>query len=54
MDKDPDRSMVIIGIDGASHPLVLRWLDEGSLPNIKGLLAKGSLSLLRSTNPPIT
>jgi predicted AlkP superfamily phosphohydrolase/phosphomutase len=46
--------MVIIGIDGASHPLVLRWMDEGSLPNIKGLLVKGSLSLLRSTNPPIT
>jgi predicted AlkP superfamily phosphohydrolase/phosphomutase len=49
-----DRRLVIVGIDGASHGLVKGWLDEGALPNMARLLERGSVSLLRSTVPPIT
>ncbi len=55
MTEDPSRRrLVIIGMDGASYPLVRTWLDEGGLPNLGRLVEGGSLSLLRSTNPPVT
>jgi predicted AlkP superfamily phosphohydrolase/phosphomutase len=46
--------VVIIGIDGAAHQLVRTWLEDGLLPHMEGLVGGGFLTVLRSTNPPIT
>ncbi len=43
---------LILGIDGASWPLVERWVAEGKLPNIGALLNSGVSGPLTSTTPP--
>lgn len=47
-------SVLIVGLDGATFDLMLPWIDEGQLPNLGSLLARGAWSRLESTIPPIT
>jgi predicted AlkP superfamily phosphohydrolase/phosphomutase len=42
---------LVIGIDGAPHPLIERWVAEGYLPNLAHLIRQGSFGVLRSTIP---
>lgn len=42
---------LVIGIDGAPHPLIERWAAAGQLPNLARLIQKGSFGVLRSTIP---
>lgn len=52
MGQTPDpRKLVVIGLDGAPFPLIERWCREGYLPNLAGLIARGSHGVLRSTMP---
>ena len=47
------RRVAVIGLDCADPGLVFgRWLDE--LPNIRGLVERGTWGPLRSVDPPIT
>jgi predicted AlkP superfamily phosphohydrolase/phosphomutase len=47
------RRVAVIGLDCAEPSLVFdRWLDE--LPNIRGLVERGTWGPLRSVDPPIT
>ena len=47
------RRVAVIGLDCAEPSLVFgRWLDE--LPNVRGLLERGTWGPLRSIDPPIT
>ena len=47
------RRVAVIGLDCADPKLVFdRWLDE--LPNIRGLVERGTWGPLRSVDPPIT
>ncbi len=46
--------MLIIGLDGADPALAARWMDEGTLPNLRALTRAGALLPLRSTMPPAT
>ena len=50
----PKNKVMIIGIDGATWNLVRPWAEEGSLPNIKGLMKDGYSGNLKSTMPPLT
>lgn len=43
--------LLVIGIDGAPHPLIQRWANEGYLPNLNRLIQRGSIGVLRSTIP---
>jgi predicted AlkP superfamily phosphohydrolase/phosphomutase len=43
--------LLVIGLDGASHALIQKWSKAGSLPNIRGLVERGSFGILRSTMP---
>lgn len=43
--------LLVIGIDGAPHPLIERWAAEGKLPNLARLIERGGLGVLRSTIP---
>ena len=45
------RKLVVIGLDGAPFPLIQRWCREGHLPNLAGLIERGSHGVLRSTMP---
>lgn len=47
-------SVLVVGLDGATFDLMLPWIDEGLLPNLGSLLARGAWSRLESTIPPIT
>lgn len=47
-------SVLILGLDGATFDLMLPWMDEGRLPNLRSLLERGAHSRLESTIPPIT
>ncbi|HEX7450605.1 MAG TPA: alkaline phosphatase family protein, partial [Pirellulales bacterium] len=46
--------VVILGLDGLDHGLTQRWLDEGKLPHLAALRAKGCFRPLASTLPPIS
>ena len=46
--------MLIIGLDGADPALAARWMEEGTLPNLRALAKAGALLPLRSTMPPAT
>lgn len=43
--------LLVIGIDGAPHPLIERWAAAGELPNLASLIERGGLGVLRSTIP---
>ena len=46
--------MLIIGLDGADPALVARWMEDGTLPNLRALARSGAMLPLRSTMPPAT
>jgi predicted AlkP superfamily phosphohydrolase/phosphomutase len=46
--------VLIIGLDGATWTVLKPWVDQGLLPNLARLMAKGSWGDLRSTVPPLT
>src|SRR5436305_13366626 len=50
----PRGKLVIIGVDGADAKLTARWMDEGKLPNLAKLRARGSFSPLLPTIPSQT
>jgi predicted AlkP superfamily phosphohydrolase/phosphomutase len=41
--------LLLIGLDAAELTLVREWIDDGSLPNLKSLRERGSLTPLRSS-----
>lgn len=45
---------VVIGIDGGTFDIILPFIEEGYLPNIKYLIDNGASGILKSTNPPFT
>jgi len=50
----PNERVLLIGLDGAPPDLIFKWADQGLLPNIAGLMAKGAYGPIRSTIPPMT
>jgi len=47
------QKLVILGFDGMDPKLVQRWMDEGKLPNIRNLAARGSgVRALGTTHSP--
>lgn len=46
--------VALFGIDGATFDLLVPWAEQGLLPNLASLLARGAHGPLRSTLPPIT
>lgn len=46
--------LLIIGLDGATLRLAEPWMDEGKLPVLAALRARGRCGVLRSTIPPAT
>ena len=46
------RRLVILGFDGVDPKLLSRWMDEGKLPKLRALAARGDFRPLGSTNPP--
>jgi predicted AlkP superfamily phosphohydrolase/phosphomutase len=51
LGRPPARS-IILGIDGMDLGLVRTFLAQGKLPQIARLLRTGSMSLLKTSNPP--
>lgn len=43
--------LLVIGIDGAPHPLIAKWAAAGELPNLARLIERGSFGVLNSTIP---
>ncbi len=43
---------VFLGIDGATLDLLLPWVEQGRLPNLRRVLGQGVHGTLRSTLPP--
>ena len=48
------RRLLIIGLDGATFDVILPWVEQGKLPNIAKLLARGTHGELKSTIPSMT
>ncbi len=46
--------LLIIGLDGASPQWIRQWTQSGDLPNLAGLIARGTFAPLLSTVPPIS
>jgi predicted AlkP superfamily phosphohydrolase/phosphomutase len=50
MTVNPDRpSVLMIGMDAAEVSLLQKWMDEGALPNLRALRARGVFGRLKST-----
>ncbi|MBM3289200.1 MAG: hypothetical protein FJY92_03530 [Candidatus Hydrogenedentes bacterium] len=45
---------LLIGLDGAEPSLCERWMDEGRLPSLAALRARGAYMPCRSVDPPVT
>lgn len=52
--SQPDYSVLVLGLDGATFDLMLPWIEQGHLPCLAELVSRGARSPLRSTIPPIT
>lgn len=48
------RRVFIVGLDGATFDVINPLIEEGYMPHLKKLLAKGAYGPLRSTVPPIS
>ena len=48
------RKVAVFGLDGITFDLLQPWLDEGRLPNLARLMAKGASGPLRSYIPPVS
>lgn len=46
------KRMMVLGVDGMDHSLVMQFIAEGRLPNCKRLMDMGSFSPLATSNPP--
>ncbi|RLD16522.1 MAG: hypothetical protein DRI22_01125, partial [Caldiserica bacterium] len=46
--------LIVFGIDGATFDLILPWIENGYLPNIKKAIERGVCGRLKSTIPPVT
>ncbi|MHB8172955.1 MAG: alkaline phosphatase family protein [Nitrospirota bacterium] len=46
--------IVVAGLDGATFRLLVPFVEEGLMPNLKALMDKGSWGSLMSTIPPLT
>ena len=46
--------LLLVGWDGATPPLLQRFVDAGRLPTVAKLIERGSFRHLRSTIPPVT
>jgi len=46
--------VLAIGLDGAPPKLIFKWAQMGLLPNLAGLMARGTYGFLKSTIPPMT
>ena len=46
--------VIVLGFDGLDPGLLQQYLRKGILPNIAGLIEKGSFKAMKSTNPPIS
>ena len=44
----PPTQVLVLGIDAANPTLVTRWAEDGTLPNIRSLLARGLVGETRS------
>lgn len=48
------KKVLVIGIDGADFNLIMPWIDEGVLPNLKSFFQKGTWGRLESCLPFVT
>ena len=46
--------MLLIGLDGATFDILCPMMDQGRMPNLKGMIERGASGVLMSTMPPIT
>jgi len=49
-----DNKLLVIGLDGGTFDLLLPWMKEGVLPNLKKIGEEGASGTLKSVLPPIT
>lgn len=47
--KEPNnQKLIVLGFDGATPSLLLKWVEEGELPNLKRIMETGAFGSLRS------
>jgi predicted AlkP superfamily phosphohydrolase/phosphomutase len=51
-DRSHGPRLLILGFDGVDPRLLSRWMEEGKLPRLAALAARGDYRPLASTNPP--
>jgi predicted AlkP superfamily phosphohydrolase/phosphomutase len=52
--KPAKRRAIMIGLDGTPCSLVVRFAEDGTMPNLKRLLAEGALKTMTTTIPEIS
>lgn len=52
--RESAHKVVVIGLDGGTWDLIDPWIEQGRLPVLEGLVARGTRGVLRSTTPPVS
>ncbi len=52
--KEKEKKVVVLGIDGVPCSLLKRFIDEGLMPNLAGLVKKGTLSNMTASIPEVS
>ena len=52
--KEKEKKVVVLGIDGVPCSLLKRFIDEGLMPNLAGLVKKGTLSGMTASIPEVS
>ncbi len=46
--------IIVLGLDGATFDVISPLIKEGVMPNLKRIMGKGALGILKSVIPPVT
>jgi len=50
----PSGRVFVLGLDGATFDLIMPWIQDGSLPNLKAYLERSAWGTLESVVPPMS
>ncbi|MFC2062037.1 alkaline phosphatase family protein [Elusimicrobiota bacterium] len=54
MAEEKNKPLVVLGLDGADFTIIERFIDSGSMPNIKKAMDSGVFCKMKTVIPPVT
>ncbi|MBI5195611.1 MAG: alkaline phosphatase family protein [Nitrospirae bacterium] len=52
--KDSSKKVIVLGIDGVPYSLLVRFMNEGIMPNLSAIVKKGTLTYMTASIPEVS